>query len=542
MNTNPKVIFNDVSKKYTLQKSNNKLREFLFARSNKNSFYALRNVSFTVNKGESIGIIGINGSGKSTLSNLLAQVVPPTSGEIMLDGEPSLIAIAVGLNNNLTGLENIELKCLMHGMKKEEIKEITPLIIDFAELGDFIDQPVKNYSSGMRSRLGFSISAHTNPDIMIIDEALSVGDPTFTEKCLNRMNKFKEEGKTIFFISHSTSQIRAFCDKVIWLHYGEIIEYGNTSPVLNRYKQFIADFNQLSEDERRKYKKEGIAGQRVDKAPKAETLSRARKATQPKEKKTKGFLVELVVLFMLFILSAVMMVTDNEMVLGKVKDTFKQNSLEKSSKPESHKEKEVIPEGTEVNQTGFIISSQENLYSAPELKETIASVNFMEEVFVKNQVGDLYEVNANGKQAYINKNKVQLKTGQLPHSDLKITDILPALPTTFQSSYHYFLSFIDADPAVIEEKVFGKTGEENDTLGNRILNFASIKYRINSENKSDAIIIEDVNPANIDLNLLAEMGTIKSPDLKSFFFRTDTHDYVLNLNTNTIMIQESNED
>ncbi|MCE4089487.1 teichoic acids export ABC transporter ATP-binding subunit TagH [Priestia megaterium] len=254
-----KVKFQQVTKKYKMyNKQIEKVKDLFWNRGKGEYHYALNNISFTVDEGEIVGVIGLNGSGKSTLSNLIAGVTMPNEGTVDIKGSASLIAIGAGLNNKLTGLENIELKGLMMGLTKKQIQEITPKVIEFADIGKFINQPVKTYSSGMKSRLGFAISVNIDPDILVIDEALSVGDQTFTNKCLEKMNEFKENGKTIFFISHSLSQVKSFCTKALWIHYGHVKEYGDINEVADRYGQFLKEYNAMSKEEREQFREKQL--------------------------------------------------------------------------------------------------------------------------------------------------------------------------------------------------------------------------------------------------------------------------------------------
>ena len=219
------------------------------------NFWALRGVSFDVYSGEAVGLIGTNGSGKSTLSNIIAGVSTPTSGEVTINGKTSIVAIRSGLKSELTGRENIRLKCLLSGMTNKEIDEVMEDILTFADLDDFIDQPLKNYSSGMKSRLGFSISVHNNPDILIIDEALSVGDDTFYQRCVEKIFDFKSQGKTIFYVSHSLKQITRLCDKVLWIHEGEMKQFGVTEEVTEAYRTYVKWYKELPKKEQRAHKR-----------------------------------------------------------------------------------------------------------------------------------------------------------------------------------------------------------------------------------------------------------------------------------------------
>ncbi|HSI68375.1 MAG TPA: teichoic acids export ABC transporter ATP-binding subunit TagH [Planococcus sp. (in: firmicutes)] len=262
------VEIQNVSKKYKLykKKSERILDLIVPYKEYGEDFFALQNVSFTVEKGQIVGLVGINGSGKSTLVNIIAGVVPPTEGKVISDGNIALIAVNAGLDNQLSGRENIELKLLMLGFSKKEIMAMEEEIIEFAEIEKFIDQPVKTYSSGMKSRLGFSISVRVDPDILIIDEALSVGDKSFADKSLKKMMEFTEKGKTMFFVSHSIGQMKKFCQKIVWLEFGKVKEYGDAAEVLQHYEEFLATYQAMSKKEKNKYRAEAIKGKTEKKA------------------------------------------------------------------------------------------------------------------------------------------------------------------------------------------------------------------------------------------------------------------------------------
>lgn len=219
-------------------------------------FWALRNVSFEILEGECVGVIGLNGAGKSTLSNIISGQIAQTTGQVEINGDVSIIAANAGMQNNLSGRENIRLKGLMVGMKNKEIKAKMQDIIDFSELGPFIDQPVKTYSSGMKAKLGFSIMAHQDPDIMIIDEGLSVGDKTFVDKSKKKMFEFRDQGKTILMVSHDMRTVKEWSDRVIWLNYGEVKAYGTPEEVIPEYEKFVRWFKSLSKKEQEVYKQE----------------------------------------------------------------------------------------------------------------------------------------------------------------------------------------------------------------------------------------------------------------------------------------------
>ena len=233
----------DLSKVYHLYNNpSDRIRETFSIRKKKYSkeHYALKNINLKINKGESIGIVGTNGSGKSTLLKLVTGVVTPTTGTIKTDGKiAALLELGAGFNPEYTGIENIYLNGTMMGYTEEEMKKRVPDIIEFADIGEFINQPVKSYSSGMFARLAFAVSINVEPDILIVDEALSVGDTRFQVKCIDKMRELQESGTTILFVTHAIEQIKRFCTRAIWIKNGELIEDGEASQVVDLYDNFM---------------------------------------------------------------------------------------------------------------------------------------------------------------------------------------------------------------------------------------------------------------------------------------------------------------
>lgn len=234
---------NNISKSYTLYNNQtDRLKDALMIGRKKvgKSFYALKDITFEVQKGESVGIIGKNGSGKSTLLKILTGVLTKSSGEFNVNGKVSaLLELGAGFNPEYTGIENIYLSGTIMGYGKTEIEEKLEEIISFADIGDFIYQPVKNYSSGMFVRLAFSVAINVDPDILIVDEALSVGDIRFQQKCLRKIEQLKSE-KTIIFVSHDLLTLNKFCDRLIWINEGRLVDQGDPIEISKQYQAFMA--------------------------------------------------------------------------------------------------------------------------------------------------------------------------------------------------------------------------------------------------------------------------------------------------------------
>jgi len=239
---NGSITLEQVGKVYVLRKQKPFLAKEVFDRLFRRGkprwehFWALKDVSFSIKKGEALAIVGRNGAGKSTMLGLIAGTVYPTHGRVDVQGRiGALLELGAGFHPDLTGRENIFLNASLLGLQKHEVEAKLDQIIEFSELTDFIDAPLRNYSSGMQVRLGFSVAAHIDPDIVLMDEVIAVGDAEFQRKCLKRLMEFKLQSKTLLFVTHGPESLKGICDRAIWIDHGQVQADGPFDEVLQKY-------------------------------------------------------------------------------------------------------------------------------------------------------------------------------------------------------------------------------------------------------------------------------------------------------------------
>lgn len=235
------IRLDGISKCYrSYERDLDRLLEVVTGKPRHHAYYALHEMSLEVARGEVIGLVGKNGAGKSTLLKMLASTLQPSTGKLMINGRVSaILELGASFHPEMTGHDNVYLTCAIQGLSRAEAAQAYDAIVDFAGIGEFIDRPVKTYSSGMVMRLAFAIATHVNPDILIIDEALSVGDGVFARRSFDRIMEFRKAGKTIFFCSHSLYQVEALCDRVLWLDQGNVRSQGEPAKVITEYGEFL---------------------------------------------------------------------------------------------------------------------------------------------------------------------------------------------------------------------------------------------------------------------------------------------------------------
>jgi ABC-type polysaccharide/polyol phosphate transport system ATPase subunit len=235
------ILLEKVSVRYRIPRERiGSLKEYAIRRLKRrlhfDEFEALRDFSLEVSGGESIGVIGRNGAGKSTLLRLIARVMPPSTGRVVVVGRTApLLELGLGFHGELTGRENVMLQGALLGFSRAEMRRRTPRIVEWAEIEEFIDAPVRTYSTGMSARLAFSVATDAEPDILLVDEALAVGDERFQLKCHERMGEFRKAGKTVFLVSHALSAVRDNCQRAVWIHEGRLVRDGDAATVADLY-------------------------------------------------------------------------------------------------------------------------------------------------------------------------------------------------------------------------------------------------------------------------------------------------------------------
>ena len=240
----PVVEFDHVSKSFQRHGGQMLIRDRvrnLFHADAREKFFALNDVSFSVERGESLAIIGQNGAGKSTLLNLATQLCSPSKGQVRINGRvAALLELGAGFHGDLTGTENVRINAALLGLTRQQVNQRFDSIVDFAGVGDFIGEPLRTYSSGMRMRLAFAVAVNVDPDILIVDEVLGVGDQEFFSKCFNRIMEFRRAGKTLLCVSHSLPSVQTLCDTALWLDHGRVRQTGTVEEVIQAYTEAAA--------------------------------------------------------------------------------------------------------------------------------------------------------------------------------------------------------------------------------------------------------------------------------------------------------------
>ena len=238
------IRFRNVSKAFSRSGGSKLLRTYLglaFQRSRREAFYAVKDVSFEVDHGESVALIGANGAGKSTVLSLVAGLTHPDEGAVEVNGRvAALLELGVGFHPELTGSENIRLNAALMGLSRQRTRDLFDTIVAFADIGDFIDEPIRAYSAGMVLWLAFSVAIHCEPDILLVDEVLVVGDQAFQAKCMKKIREFRRSGKTLLLVSHSAEMVRLLCDTAIWIDHGHLMQTGRAGEVLEAYTRAAA--------------------------------------------------------------------------------------------------------------------------------------------------------------------------------------------------------------------------------------------------------------------------------------------------------------
>lgn len=536
-----KVSFQNVSKQYHLyEKQSDKIKGLFFPNKD-NGFFAVRNVSFDVYEGETIGFVGINGSGKSTMSNLLARIIPPTSGEIEMNGQPSLIAISAGLNNQLTGRDNIRLKCLMMGLTNKEIDHLYDSIVEFADVGDFINQPVKNYSSGMKSRLGFAISVHIDPDILIIDEALSVGDQTFYQKCVDRITEFKKQGKTIFFVSHSIGQIEKICDRVAWMHFGELRMFDETKTVVKEYKDFIKWFNKLSKSEKDEYQKEQKEARKKETVTEDQNGPTTRyKMKKPKKKNNNKLLNTL----QISMLSILLLATAATMFIDKPLRTILTFGIpeaiaSKDEVKDEDEEKQKPTDMVRVDKTAFSIGRETEIFRDEKMEAAEGSLPFASEVRVEEQNDKVAKISYLDSTYYTAKEDLTQEI--IDESEVTIEDFSSYFSESTRSAYQYLFAFIGLEKTELVNKL-SYYNESQDENGNATveLNEYDTTYVLNDEGIADTIQFSGLSPIQPEDLQAGSNQMLKSKEEDQFLIKTADFIFIVDNGVSTLKIVEKN--